>query len=101
MYGKGKSTADRNLVLYALDNGTDTSRYGISVSKKTGNSVVRHRIKRRIREICRLNEDTFHKGKDFVIIARKPAAEADYAELQKSLRGLMRGLRRRDDKSDG
>ncbi len=92
VYRRGRSTADRNLVLYALDNGAADSRFGISVSKKIGNSVVRHRIKRRLKEICRLGEASFAKGKDYVIIARKPASDSDYAALQKSLTGLMKNF---------
>ncbi len=89
VYGKGKSKADRNLVLYSLQNEREESRFGVSVSKKVGNSVVRHRIKRRLKEIYRLNEDRFAKGKDYVVIARAHAANAAYEELQNSLTGLM------------
>ena len=56
VYRKGKSKADHYLVLYALPNGTDRNRLGISVSKKVGNSVVRHHLTRLIREIYRLHE---------------------------------------------
>ena len=90
VYRQGRSRADRNLVLYTMDNSLPESRIGISVSKKTGNSVVRHRIKRRLKEIYRLNESLFCSGKDFVVIARPNAAEADYHELEQSLLKLMK-----------
>ena len=107
VFEKGRSRADAYLVLYAdgphlcmeneagqgtFDNvrETEPSRFGISVSKKVGNSVVRHRIKRRLKEICRLHEEEFPKGYDFVIIARVRAAEADYRRLERSLTGLMK-----------
>lgn len=89
VYSQGMSKADRNLVLYALANGQEESRFGVSVSKKIGNSVVRHRIKRRLKEVFRLNEEHFRRGKDYVVIARAHARDAEYAELEKSLTGLM------------
>ena len=44
VYNRGKSIANRLLVMYVVRNGTDGNRFGISVSKKVGNSVVRSRI---------------------------------------------------------
>ena len=90
VYKKGRSKADPYLVLYQFRNGMKTSRLGISASRKIGNSVIRHRIKRRIKEIYRLNEENFEGGCDYVVVARKPAAEADYAALQESLLHLMK-----------
>ncbi len=93
VYQSGRSKADRYLVLYTLDqNPEETSRFGITVSRKIGNSVVRHRVKRRIREICRLNEYRFPAGRDYVIVARKPASAASYRELCESLDGLVKAL---------
>ena len=57
VYREGKSYANRYLVLYVLQNQTERNRLGISVSKKVGNSVVRHRMARLIRESYRLQED--------------------------------------------
>jgi ribonuclease P protein component len=87
-YRRGKSKADRNLVLYLLKNDLEESRLGISVSKKVGNSVVRHCIKRRVREAVRLHEEQFPTGYDIIVIARKPAAEADYHQLETSVLNL-------------
>ena len=64
VYKNGKSYANRHLVLYVLDNQTGHNRLGISVSKKVGNSVVRHRVTRLIRESYRLHEDMFNSGLD-------------------------------------
>ena len=44
IYRKGKSYANKYLVMYVLENGTGQNRLGISVSKKVGNSIVRHRL---------------------------------------------------------
>ena len=90
VYRRGTSKADHFLVLYVFDREDgEANRFGVSVSKKTGNSVVRHKIKRRLKEIYRLNEDAFSKGHDFVVIGRRGAVEASYAELEKSLKRLM------------
>lgn len=85
VYGNGKSRANTYLVMYVMKNGTERNRLGISVSKKVGNSVVRHRLTRLIREIYRLNEYRFKKGLDIVIVVRVNAKNTDYHELQKAL----------------
>ena len=61
-YKKGKSYANRYLVMYVRKNGTSSNRLGLSVSKKVGNSVVRHRVTRLLRESYRLQEDYFRRG---------------------------------------
>ena len=60
VYNKGNSYANRLLVMYVLENHTDKNRLGISVSKKVGNSVIRHHLTRLIREGYRLQEDMFN-----------------------------------------
>ena len=62
VYKKGKSYANRYLVMYVLENETDRNRLGISVSKKVGNSVIRHHVTRLIRESYRLHEDMFNSS---------------------------------------
>lgn len=93
VYRRGASRADRLLVLYALKREDDgPGRFGVSVSKKVGNSVVRHRIKRRLKEIYRLGGEAPAGGYDIAVIARKPAAEADYFALEQSLIHLINKL---------
>lgn len=75
VYQQGTSQANRYLVMYVLKNQYMKNRLGISVSKKVGNSVVRHRITRLIRESYRLNEEEFKNGLDIVVIARPSAKE--------------------------
>ena len=70
IYRKGKSYANKYLVMYVLENGTSQNRLGISVSKKVGNSIVRHRLTRLIRESYRLQEERFRCGLDIIVIAR-------------------------------
>ena len=85
VYKKGKSYANRYLVMYVLENDTDRNRLGISVSKKVGNSVIRHHVTRLIRESYRLQEDMFNSGLDIVVIARTTARKASYHEVESAL----------------
>jgi ribonuclease P protein component len=52
-----------------------------------GNSVVRNRVKRRLREFVRLNRRELAAARDFVVIAKPGAARLSYAELVAELRG--------------
>ncbi|NLM14083.1 MAG: ribonuclease P protein component [Epulopiscium sp.] len=90
VYTKGNSIANRLLVMYRLKNGKDINRLGISVSRKVGNSVVRNRITRLIRESYRLHEENIKLGWDIVIIARIPSKESDYHEISKALVHLLK-----------
>jgi len=85
LYNKGKSYANRYLVMYVLDNHSENNRIGIQVSKKVGNSVIRHRIKRLIKESYRLHEEMFNSGLDIVVIARTSAVDADFAKIESAL----------------
>ena len=75
VYQRGRSYANKYLIMYVLKQDVQENRIGISVSKKVGNSVVRHRITRLIRESYRLNEQKFVGGLDIVVIARPGAKE--------------------------
>lgn len=85
VYKQGKSYANRYLIMYVLENKTDRNHLGVSVSKKVGNSVVRHRVTRLIRESYRLQEDIFNSGLDVVVIARKNAKGRTYQEIESAL----------------
>ena len=85
VYNKGNSYANRLLVMYVLENHTDKNRLGISVSKKVGNSVVRHHLTRLLRESYRLHEEMFHSGWDIVVIVRVSAKNEGYHKLKSSL----------------
>lgn len=82
VYKRGKSYANKYLVMYIVDNGLEINRLGISVSKKVGNSVVRHRITRLIREAYRLHQDDFIKGKDIVVVARVNSKGHNYWDIE-------------------
>lgn len=88
VYDEGKSYANRYLVMYAMKNGLERNRLGISVSKKVGNSVVRHRLTRLIRESYRLNEESFLNGLDIVVIARASVKGAGYDKVSSAVMHL-------------
>lgn len=90
VYKKGKSYANKYLIMYILEQNTQRNRIGISVSKKVGNSVVRHRITRLIRESYRLNETVFVSGLDIVVIARPGAKERNFFDIESALLHLGR-----------
>ena len=71
--------------MYVKENGTESNRIGISVSKKVGNSVVRHRVTRLVRESYRLHEAVFNSGLDIVIVARQNAATVGYQKIEQAL----------------
>lgn len=85
VYRNGTSYANRYLVMYVLPNQYMKNRLGISVSKKVGNSVVRHRVTRLIRESYRLNEENFHENLDIVVVARQSAKEITYKQTESAL----------------
>ena len=82
IYKEGKSYANKYLVMYIRENHMDQNRLGISVSKKVGNSIVRHRLTRLIRESYRLQEERFKNGFDIVVIARNSAKGKSYHEIE-------------------
>ena len=85
VFDEKKSCANKYLILYVKENELETNRLGIQVSKKVGNSVVRHRLTRLIRESYRLNKDKFKHGYDLVVIARSDAKGKTYKEIEEAL----------------
>jgi ribonuclease P protein component len=87
VYNEGRSWAGGLLVMKAAPNGLMVSRYGFSVGRQVGKAVVRNLVKRRLREILRITR--LKPGWDIVFIARPQTATASYAELRKSVEGLL------------
>ena len=73
--------ANSYLVLYARKNRTQRNRVGITVSKKLGKAHIRNRVRRRLREVYRLNEEKFQPGWDVVVVARSRCVESDFRHL--------------------
>ena len=76
--------ANPYLVLYARRNRTAQNRVGITVSKRLGKAHVRNRVRRRLREVYRLNEAAFRPGWDIVVVARTRAISAPFDQLTKA-----------------
>ncbi len=94
VYENGKSYATRNLVIYCLDyEKGKKNRYGLSVSKKIGNAVVRNKLKRRLREIIReFEKEKDFTGYDIIFIARKPVIQIDYKRLKNDVKRLYKKM---------
>ncbi|AGK56193.1 ribonuclease P protein component [Bacillus sp. 1NLA3E] len=91
VFKQGKSFANRQFIIYVLKKNEQSKfRIGLSVSKKIGNSVMRNRIKRRIRQSFFELKDFIKEENDYVIIARKPAAEMEFHEIKSSLIHLLK-----------
>lgn len=92
LYAKGKSSANRFLAVYCRRNGRGVNRMGYTVSAKLGGAVVRNRVRRRLREIARLNAPALKTGWDIVVVARSRAVGAEYAELDRAYRDACEKL---------
>lgn len=85
VYNRGKSVANRLIVMFVLANGLGYSRVGFSVSKKVGKSVVRSRVTRLLRESVRLLESRVKVGYDIVILARVSCNGTSFSETQSAV----------------
>ena len=79
---KNQDYANKYLVMYVMDSGREDTRIGISASKKVGNSVVRHRFARLVRESFRLNKDILEDGKDIIVVARVAAKDKNFDKIE-------------------
>mgnify|MGYP002590958050 FL=1 len=82
VYRNGKSYANKLLIMYISRSERPDTRIGISVSKKVGNSVVRHHLVRLGRESFRLHKDEIETGLDIVEVARQMAKESDFKKIE-------------------
>ena len=92
LYNRGKSAGSSYIVIYCRRNGTKSNRLGITVSKKIGWAVLRNLVRRRLKEIYRLNEVKLNHGYDIVIVARVKIRTAQYKEIDASAKQLLKKL---------
>ena len=94
VYDKGKSFANKYLVMFYIKNNFEFNRVGFSISKKLGKAVVRNKIKRRIKESYRLNSCKFKKGYDIIFLARINAKSTDFDKIESAVLhlGKLAGL---------
>lgn len=91
-YKKGRYYVGRYLVLYALKNGSEANRLGITVSRKIGKSVRRNRLKRLVRENYRLYEEFVSNGVDLVFVVRSTDEVPDFYEVKSEMKFLFKKL---------
>lgn len=97
---RGRRTGSDTLVVHLLiggrdgaGDGADPTRAGFAVGRAVGNSVLRHRVQRRLRHLCRDRLDRLPAGSELVVRALAPAGWATYQELGADLdRCLQRAL---------
>ncbi len=90
VYKNGKRYANKYLIMYILENNQSVNRIGFSISKKVGNSVVRHRLARLLRESYRLHKEVFSSGLDIVIVVKQSASLCRYKDIESALLHLAK-----------
>jgi ribonuclease P protein component len=93
VYTKGAKKTSRSFVVFALENGLNRSRFGLTTPRKLGKAHDRNRAKRRIREILRTSRTTIPVGFDFVVNPRRSVVDRQFQELRTELVELL-GTRR-------
>jgi hypothetical protein len=89
VYENGRSKGNSYLVMYVRRREQEENRIGISASKKIGNSIVRHRMTRLLREIFRLHTENLKKGYDLVVVIRASAVGRSYREIESAYLHLL------------
>lgn len=95
VFNRGRAYRNRQFTVLALKNSENQSRFGITVTRKYGSAVERNRIKRRLREIIRLNRHRILQGYDVVIIPKYVTKDMDFESLTKSTLHVMNLAKRK------
>ncbi len=89
VYKEGIKQVGKRVILYVRCREAGPNRFGIAVTKKLGTSVVRNRIKRRIREVMRKNADAMGGGMDLVVVARRKILHASFDQIERDILALV------------
>ncbi len=87
VYRLGFGVSNKFIIIKAVANSLETSRFGYSVNKPLGKAVVRNRIKRQLKEIMRRQK--IRTGWDVVLIARHGVTNADFQQLNRAVENLL------------
>ena len=90
VYKTGRSKANKYLVMYVKTGESGPNRYGFSVSKKVGNSVVRHHITRLLRESVRKNDALVKEGNRIIIVARNNVKDKNFEDVNGAVIHLLK-----------
>lgn len=90
VYDGGKSFANKYLVLFFKENGLTYNRVGFVTTKKLGNSVVRNKFKRRLKEAYRAQKSKFKTGYDIILLSRAGASEIEYKQIESAVKHIMK-----------
>ena len=86
---KRKTIGNKYMVIYYNENNLNRNRYGISISKKLGNAVIRNKNKRQLKNIIDKHENLFKKYQDYIIIIKKCFVDLDYSKKEESVINLL------------
>jgi len=90
VYRKGKTIDCGFIVIYRLASGKNEKRFGFSVSKKIGKAVQRNRVKRLLKEMCRLYGTMFKDGYDYVFVAKKGMTTMNFKDVVIKTKNCLR-----------
>jgi ribonuclease P protein component len=77
------------LVLYALPNERDVSRFAVSAGRRVGKAVVRNRSKRQVRAALQAYLPGIDGGRDCLLVIRERAPRASFAEIDEAVCSLL------------
>ena len=89
LYKKGRSVADKYVVVFYIDNGLGYSRKAFLASKKVGGAISRNRARRLMKESFRKLEHEIQPGNDVLVIARNSIVGTGCAEVELSMRKAL------------
>ncbi len=93
VYKKGRSLSGKSVVLCYRKTTEPNFRVGFTVSKKVGKAVTRNKVRRRLKEICRLHQGAFSPWHDYVLIARRGCDSTPYQALTKEVLSLAKRVK--------